>query len=419
MFRYFSPEYNNISALANPAGEPFQQLIGNVIAYQPTLRNAGSALVSTLESFVSNQNSRIFCALSDLREWHRFGMRYNILQLTLKHIHSIFKRPPYEQRRYTRELTYAQRLIMIYHVCNPESWSELVEAYAVLYRRQFNCEWEDRDKFAYTFGTPLAIPSDICRTIHECTLASYALQPLAPLPPTESASNIPMSDNSNPSAALGIKGGKVVKRRAFSAATKTKSAQTAIRAAIAKPRSVSFANSASQTHALPAAMAASNVALYADSTTDFWTGAANFCAAPVDVVSMPGFYQFGASGGDPLPNIPLSGFVSEEAAALAAMSQQLLQQQSQYQYSQNLRQQQAELAGFNQDEFLSAFGIGPLTSAVSHVTLANSPVMPPQTSGSAMPTTSTSDSQVATTKANAASGYNASTESLYFHGAQR
>ncbi|KAJ2890216.1 hypothetical protein IWW38_004257, partial [Coemansia aciculifera] len=121
MFRYFSLDDNNISSLSNSSGEPFQQLMGNIVAHQPVLRGDGSGLASTLESFISNQNSRIFCALSDLYDWHRSGMGYNILQLTLKHIHSIFKRPPYEQRRYTQELTYAQRLIMIYHMCDADA----------------------------------------------------------------------------------------------------------------------------------------------------------------------------------------------------------------------------------------------------------------------------------------------------------
>ncbi|KAJ2339846.1 hypothetical protein GGH91_004357, partial [Coemansia sp. RSA 2671] len=149
MFRHFSLEYNNIATLANSAGEPFRQLMDNTVVHQPNLYGAGSALASTLESFVSNQNSRIFCALSDLYEWRRSGMRYNILQLTLRHIHSIFKRPPYEHRPYTQVYTYAQLVVMIYHVCNPEGWSLLVEAYAVLYERQFQREWVDKAKFAH------------------------------------------------------------------------------------------------------------------------------------------------------------------------------------------------------------------------------------------------------------------------------
>ncbi|KAJ2745393.1 hypothetical protein GGI20_002195 [Coemansia sp. BCRC 34301] len=415
MFRYFSLEYNNISTLANPASEPFQQLVGNVMAYQPGLRSKGEALTSTLESFVSNQNSRIFCALSDLHEWHRSGMAYNILQLTLKHVHSIFKRPPYEPRRYTQELTYAQRLIMIYHMCNPESWSLIVEAYAALYERQYKREWENRDKFSCTPSLPLPIPPDIYQTIHECTLASYALQPLAPLPPVESASNIPASYIGNPAAALGIKGGRVIKRRALSAATKTKSAQVAIREAIAKPRSVSFASSTSNVHPLPATMATNCVVLPADPATNFWTGTANFCPTSVNVANIPGLYQFDSSSSNQLPHAPFSGFASEEAAALAALEQQFLQQH----YLQSLHQQQADLAGFNRDDFLSAFGIGPLTSAVSHVTLANSPVFLAQTSENSMLTASSCDSQVAATKASAVNGLNTSTESLFFYGSQR
>ncbi|KAJ2058302.1 hypothetical protein GGI17_005125 [Coemansia sp. S146] len=407
MFRHFSLEYNNIATLANPTSEAFQQLFENTIAYQPNLRSAGDVLVSTLESFVSNQNSRIFCALSDLYEWHCSGMRYNILQLTLKHIHSIFKRPPYELRPYTRELTYAQRLVMIYHMCNPESWSLLVEAYTALYERQFQREWEDKAKFTYIAGSSLAIPPDICRTIHECTLASYALQPLAPLSSVDVANNISAHNDSNP-AALGIKGGKIVKRRALSAATKTKSAQMAIRAAIAKPRSVSFANLASQAHLPPAAIATDNSAVSTDSASDFWLGAANFYPSSVNAADIPGLYQFGTSNVDSLPRLPLSGNFSEDTTALA---EQLLQQQQQY--------RQESLAEFSQDDFLSAFGIGPLTSAVCHVSLATSPVLLAQASGGAVSATGAYSAQIATSKASTTSGYNASVGSSYFQGDQK
>ncbi|KAJ2423121.1 hypothetical protein GGF41_003259 [Coemansia sp. RSA 2531] len=412
MFRHFSLEYNNIATLANPTSESFQQLLGNTIAYQPKLRNAGNLLASTLESFVSNQNSRIFCALSDLYEWHRSGMRYNILQLTLKHIHSIFKRPPYELRPYTRELTYAQRLVMIYHMCNPESWSLLVEAYTALYERQFQREWEDKAKFSYIAGSPLAIPADICKTIHECTLASYALQPLAPLPSVDLSNNSLTHDDSNP-AALGIKSGKIVKRRAMSAASKTKSAQMAIRAAIAKPRSVSFANLATQAYLPPAAITTDHSAVSTDSASDFWLGAANLYPSSVDSTNIPGLYQFGTSNIDSLPRLPLSGTFSEDATALVDISQQLLQQQTQYPY------QQENLVEFSQDDFLSALGIGPLTSAVYHVSLATSPVLLAQASGSGVPVTGAYDSQIATSKTGTASGYNTSVGSSYFQGDEK
>ncbi|KAJ2835137.1 hypothetical protein GGI24_000006 [Coemansia furcata] len=402
MFMHFTLEYNNISTLANPTSEPFQQLLGNTIAYQPNLCSAGNMLVSTLESFVSNQNSRIFCALSDLHEWHRSGMRYNILQLTLKHIHSIFKRPPYEHRPYTRELTYAQRLVMIYHVCNSESWSLLVEAYTALYERQFQREWEDKAKFLFIAGSPLLIPPDICRTIHECTLASYALQPLAPLPAVELRNNIPAHNGSNP-AALGIKGGKVVKRRALSAATKTKSAQMAMREAISKPRSMSFASSASQAHPPSNAIATNHSTISTDLATDFWLGAANLYTPSVDAINMPSFYQYGTGNIDSLPSLPLSGLATDNTTALVVMGQQILQQQQQqYQY------QQESLAEISREDFLNAFGIGSLTSAVYHASLATSPILLAQASGSAGPVVSTFDTQVATSKTSTTSGYNAS-----------
>ncbi|KAJ2025437.1 hypothetical protein H4S03_008866 [Coemansia sp. S3946] len=297
-------------------------------------------------------------------------------------------------------------------MCNPESWSLLVEAYTALYERQFQREWEDKAKFSYIAGSPLAIPADICKTIHECTLASYALQPLAPLPSVDLSNNSLTHDDSNP-AALGIKSGKIVKRRAMSAASKTKSAQMAIRAAIAKPRSVSFANLATQAYLPPAAITTDHSAVSTDSASDFWLGAANLYPSSVDSTNIPGLYQFGTSNIDSLPRLPLSGTFSEDATALVDISQQLLQQQTQYPY------QQENLVEFSQDDFLSALGIGPLTSAVYHVSLATSPVLLAQASGSGVPVTGAYDSQIATSKTGTASGYNTSVGSSYFQGDEK
>ncbi|KAJ2486275.1 hypothetical protein IWW37_005667 [Coemansia sp. RSA 2050] len=410
MFRHFSLEYNNIATLANSTSEPFKQLLENTIAHQPNLQSAAAALASTLESFVSNQNSRIFCALSDLYEWRRSGMRYNILQLTLRHIHSIFKRPPYEHRPYTQVYTYAQLVVMIYHACNPEAWSLLVEAYTALYERQFQREWVDKAKFTYVVGSPLAISSDTYKIIHECTLASYALQPLAPLPSVDMASNVPMQCDGNP-AALGIKSGRVAKRRAHSTASKTKSAQMAIRAAIAKPRSVSFACPTSQAFAPPTAIATEHSVVSADSVSDFWLGAANLCAPSMEAANMPGLYQFGTNNVEPPPNHSLSGHVLEDTTALVAMGQQLLLPQ-QYQYPLD------SLADLNREDFLSALGIGSLASAVYHISLASSPVSMAQTSGSAVTISGSFDAQIATSKASATSSYNTSSEPSFFHGDQ-
>ncbi|KAJ2408996.1 hypothetical protein GGI10_004764 [Coemansia sp. RSA 2530] len=411
MFRHFSLEYNNIATLANSAGEPFRQLMDNTVVHQPNLYGAGSALVSTLESFVSNQNSRIFCALSDLYEWRRSGMRCNILQLTLRHIHSIFKRPPYEHRPYTQVYTYAQLVVMIYHVCNPEGWSLLVEAYAVLYERQFQREWVDKAKFAHVAGSPLAISPDTYKIIHECTLASYALQPLASLPLVDLTNNIPVQCESNP-AALGIKSGRVAKRRAHSAATKTKSAQMAIRAATAKPRSVSFACPTGQVYVPPAAIAIEHSTVSTDSVSGFWLGATNLYAPAVEAANMPGLYQFGTNIVEPVPNLTRPGHVPEDASALVAMGQPLLQPQ-QYQYPLDC------FAEYNREDFLSALGIGSLASAVYHVSLASSPVLLAPGSVSMLPVTGTFDAQIATSKASTASGYNTSAEPSLFHGDQR
>ncbi|KAJ1902115.1 hypothetical protein LPJ66_000290 [Kickxella alabastrina] len=237
MFKHFSLENNSISALANPASAPFNLLMGSVIAHQPDLRTAGDSLNPVLESFVSNQNSRIFCALTDLHEWYTSGMSYGILQLTTKHINSIFKRPPYEVRPYTRELTYAQRLAMIYHVCNPKPWNVLVQAYEALYKSQFDKLWPDKSKFMLDPSCISLVPSDIYKIIHECISTGFSPQSLAP------EHNFAITAPGHTLAKGQVRQGKVAKQRSMSTTINSKMSRDAIRLAIGKPRSTSFANS--------------------------------------------------------------------------------------------------------------------------------------------------------------------------------
>ncbi|KAI9504410.1 hypothetical protein BX070DRAFT_244828 [Coemansia spiralis] len=239
MFRFFTLEENNIANLSNQTSASFQQLMSHLIFHQPNLRDAGNSLNATLESFVSNQNSRIFCALADLYEWHKTNMGFDILQLTLKHIHSIFRRPPYELRPYTRELTYAQRLVMIYHVCDNNTWSKFVDAYDLLHRTQFGKSWEDRDKFLPPIrNNTRMVPPDILRTIHECMSIRLTSPLTLAQEPSPSLSTIEVSSGLGPT----IRDGKVIKRRAFSSTSKSKAAKAALMNAALKPRSISFAN---------------------------------------------------------------------------------------------------------------------------------------------------------------------------------
>ncbi|KAJ2006814.1 hypothetical protein GGI04_001745 [Coemansia thaxteri] len=402
MFRHYSLEQNNIAALANPSSASFQQLLDKVLAHQPNLFGFGDSLKNVLESFVSNQNSRIFCALTDLFEWHRSGMGYSILQLTLKHIHSIFRRPPYEVRPYTQELTYAQRLVMIFHICNPAAWQLLVNAYTVLYEFQFLRVWEDKDKFLLTPDSPYTIPSDICNTIHECTLASYALQPLALLPINDQAHNVRAADESSP-AALGLKGGKVVKRRALSAANKTKSAQAAIRAAVAKPRSVSFANAACHEHMSSAIIAnpvpSMGASLMPDSAANFWFNPTDFSASTSCAPYTPSFMPI-ATDTAPLLNPQYSGADSEDsAAALFASSQQPIQ----YQHM--------PLPELSQEDILSALHMALASTTTSHLQPMSNPAQQPNIARTHMPA-STFDNQPATSKTST-SGYSSSVETPF------
>ncbi|KAJ1642652.1 hypothetical protein LPJ64_005519 [Coemansia asiatica] len=218
MFKHYTLDNNGISMLANPSSGSFQQLMGNIIVYQPDLKELGDSLRGILESFVSNQNSRLFCALADLFEWYRAGMSYSILQLTKKHINSIFKRPPYEERPYTQELTYAQRLIMIYHVLNCEPWDTLMQAYDSLYQSLHNKPWQNKSKFLRADGARSTVAAASYRIIEECnktvfTPQLFTMDPrlLGIFPPT---SSILSKDT--------VRDGRVSKRRSISSISKTK-----------------------------------------------------------------------------------------------------------------------------------------------------------------------------------------------------
>ncbi|KAJ1793926.1 hypothetical protein LPJ59_004645 [Coemansia sp. RSA 2399] len=264
MHQFFKLDDNNIATLANQTGASFERLLGHLVVSQPSLQSAGDALKPVLESFISNQNSRIFCALADLYEWYRSNMGFDILQLTLKHINSIFRRPPYDLRPYTRELTYAQRLIMIYHVCEPGTWGMLANAYELLYRSQFGRAWEDKEKFLPpTRANARMIPVDALRIIQGCMSARITV-------PSSSQDSLSDSEPHFDPVMLnlgtnllgpGTRDGKVLKRRAFSAVSKTKAAKAALMAAnpslsscasniaAPKPRSISFAASSSSMNA--------------------------------------------------------------------------------------------------------------------------------------------------------------------------
>ncbi|KAJ1772609.1 hypothetical protein IW140_002108 [Coemansia sp. RSA 1813] len=262
MFRFFKLDENNIATLANQTGTSFEQLLGHLVANQSNLQSAGESLKPVLESFISNQNSRIFCALADLYEWYRTNMGFDILQLTLKHINSIFRRPPYELRPYTRELTYAQRLIMIFHVCDPGTWGILASAYELLYRSQFGKAWEDKEKFLPPTRTnSRMIPADALRTIQEC-MSTKIVVPSLSQDSSDSEASFDLATVDFRSNVLGpsTRDGKIVKRRAFSAVSKTKAVRALMMAAKAsssslpssaldtaapKQRSISFAASSS------------------------------------------------------------------------------------------------------------------------------------------------------------------------------
>ncbi|KAJ2881421.1 hypothetical protein FB639_002619 [Coemansia asiatica] len=212
--------------------------MGNIIVYQPDLKELGDSLRGILESFVSNQNSRLFCALADLFEWYRAGMSYSILQLTKKHINSIFKRPPYEERPYTQELTYAQRLIMIYHVLNCEPWDTLMQAYDSLYQSLHNKPWQNKSKFLRADGARSTVAAASYRIIEECnktvfTPQLFTMDPrlLGIFPPT---SSILSKDT--------VRDGRVSKRRSISSISKTKNTKAVKFFGQGKPRSISLAS---------------------------------------------------------------------------------------------------------------------------------------------------------------------------------
>ncbi|KAJ2786920.1 hypothetical protein GGI15_001133 [Coemansia interrupta] len=255
MFKHFSLERNGIAALANPSSGLFRQLVSNVLVCQPNLQALGDSLSSILESFVSNQNSRLFCALSDLFEWYKAGMNFRILQLTTKHINSIFKRPPYEERPYTQELTYAQRLVMIYHILDIESWIVLTQAYDALYKSQFSKEWANKTKFMPVQGNTSEVAESSFRIIRDCdaTIFSPRLQHIDALSvgavagPSLSArysnSSRTTTNNSSSISRGTVKHGKVAKRRSVSTTSRSgKSVSSSISSSVAKPRSISFPN---------------------------------------------------------------------------------------------------------------------------------------------------------------------------------
>ncbi|KAJ2705409.1 hypothetical protein FB645_002489 [Coemansia sp. IMI 203386] len=236
MFKHYTLESNGISMLANPNSAAFQQLLGNVIVYQPDLKNLGDSLRSILESFVSNQNSRLFCALADLFEWYKAGMSYSILQLTTKHINSIFKRPPYEERPYTHELTYAQRLIMIYHVLNCEPWDALVEAYDSLYQALHSKQWPNKFKFLQAEGVGSTVAATSYRIIEECNKSVFTPHPIS--------ADTRVLGIFTPSSILtkeAIRDGRVTKRRSVSSISRPKSTRTTKVFEQSKPRSISMA----------------------------------------------------------------------------------------------------------------------------------------------------------------------------------
>ncbi|KAJ2616717.1 hypothetical protein H4S08_000653 [Coemansia sp. RSA 1365] len=245
MFEHFSLTRNGISILANPGSENFRALAENVIQFQPNLRGLGDGIIPVLESFISNQNSRLFCALADMYMWYKSGKSFEIMQLTLKHVHSLFKRPPYERRPYTRELTYAQRTIILYHARDMNTWIELTNAYAALYESEFECEWKEKHKFLHNSKDPLPIPAEMLQIIYSLTPTTGILEPQqlhqATCSGQSSPSRVGTPVESGVSIGLGSKSSKVIKRRAMSAASKTKTARVLALAEYGKQRSMSVA----------------------------------------------------------------------------------------------------------------------------------------------------------------------------------
>ncbi|KAJ2306376.1 hypothetical protein IWW54_004762 [Coemansia sp. RSA 2705] len=246
MFNNFSVNNNKNSIFANQNTQHFQWLYEAVVISQPNLRTYDNALKPILESFASNQNSRLFCALSDLHVWYNTGMAYTILDLTAKHIHSIFRRPPYECRPYTRELTYAQRLIMIFHVCDNRTWNSLVNAYAALYRREYGVQWAEQGKFMLNLAAPFPVPFDVFNVVCEYYPQARNMwsNKFAPIPEVDEG-DFDLSAAAPLAQGLGgMAHPNMLRRRAMSAAVHGNAARALSLAAAGKSRSMSINDTA-------------------------------------------------------------------------------------------------------------------------------------------------------------------------------
>ncbi|KAJ2250795.1 hypothetical protein GGH97_000451 [Coemansia sp. RSA 475] len=242
MFKNFTLYENSNSVFANQNTGKFQWLLETVMEYQPDLRNYKN-IKAILESFTSNQNSRLYCALADLNLWYDMGCTYTILQLTSKHIHSIFRRPPYENRPYTRELTYAQRLIMVFQMCNNQMWNKLVNAYAALYRSEFQTVWTDQGKFMLNMAAPFPVPADIFSIICEYHPPAQLMKQNMTASSAEFDEIMATSSTNSPSMLSPVaRQGSVLKRRTMSAAVKGQAARAMALAATGKARSMSINN---------------------------------------------------------------------------------------------------------------------------------------------------------------------------------
>ncbi|KAJ2716905.1 hypothetical protein H4R19_000348 [Coemansia spiralis] len=198
MFTHFSFTDNRISQLGNPRSQSCAMLRMQVIQAQPSLATIGAQLDKVLESFVSNQNSRIFCALGRLHEWYTSTLPFALQGLTLKHLKSMFSRPPCVNRPHTELPTYAMRVTMIYHLCDPESWRMILDAYSQLYTAIHGCVWTDR--FMFEVGTPnnLLFPQEIL-DITRCCVSSFVfpspwIQPPAAVTYADAFSSLPATD---------------------------------------------------------------------------------------------------------------------------------------------------------------------------------------------------------------------------------
>ncbi|KAJ1955427.1 hypothetical protein EC988_001888, partial [Linderina pennispora] len=155
MLDRFLASGNAIEGITKSTDPGFPLLVHNILGLQPELTDHPS-LGQTLMSFISNQNSRLFCAISELQSWYGSDHKYPVLQLTAKNIDSIFKRSSKEARPYTAEMTYAQRLIKIFQRKNLAQWAGIVRAYCEFYKTDKKCrgvpaingaEWEEAEVF--------------------------------------------------------------------------------------------------------------------------------------------------------------------------------------------------------------------------------------------------------------------------------